>query len=66
MPTTATKERLAAVLHQRHGWIDAPEGYWIEKSANGKTFWLCSDREPQPGDRFPYGTRWNATSIVAW
>ena len=53
-----------AVLHKRHGWIAAPEGYWIRESASGKSYELCSNDDPI-GVTFPYGTRWNATSILA-
>jgi hypothetical protein len=55
--------RISAILHKRHGWIVAPEGGWFEEQ--GKSFWLCLGRDPQPGDYFPLGTRWNARSILA-
>lgn len=62
--TTAQTERFRAVCHKRHGWIVAPEGCWFEDSPNGKSVWLHMDREPRFSDHFPFGTRFNATSIV--
>jgi hypothetical protein len=60
-----TKEKHRTVLHKRHGWLEAPEGWWFEESENRKSYWLCSDQEPTFSDHFPYGTRFNATSILA-
>jgi len=57
------KTRYSAVLHKRHGWIDAPRGYWIRESASGKSYELCSDEESH-GVTFPLGTRWNTGSIL--
>lgn len=58
------KEKFTAVFHKRHGWISAPEGMWFEESDNGKSYWLCSETDPEPGTFFPFGTRFNATSIL--
>ncbi len=30
--------RYSAVLHSRHGWIDAPEGWWIQESPSRKSY----------------------------
>lgn len=65
--TDVAEERYEFVLHKRHGWILAPTGYWIRKSASGKSYELCCSKETAEAyDRwFPFGTRWNATSILA-
>lgn len=60
-----TEERFTEVLHKRHGWIVAPSGYWIRRSKSGRSYELCSNEPPRFGDHFPFGTRWNATSIIA-
>ena len=58
------KERHKALLHKRHGWLEAPEGMWYEESENKKSYWLCGGPDTTgPGYVFPYGTRFNATSV---
>lgn len=53
------------ILHQRHGWLEAPPGYWFRLSTTGKTYELCGPPEETTLVAFPFGTSWRATSILA-
>lgn len=62
------RERYSEVLHKRHGWLAAPEGGYFELSANGKSVWLVLPEGERDGRGyvFPFGTRFNASSVLAF
>ena len=66
MNAQADTIRFSSLLHKRHGWIDAGEGAWFEQSDNLKSFYLFEKDGPQVGSRYPFGTRFNAASILAY
>ena len=59
-------ERYSAVCHRRHGWIAAPVTAYFQLSATGKSIELHEPNiDPSRFSRYPFGTRFNTTSIIA-
>ena len=63
--TQSATPRCRAILHKRHGWIEAPEGAWIQVSRSGRSYELHETGPLDTSSFYPYGTRWNATSVLA-